>query len=137
MWCCNPEKLPLALAVIKTKYCHHFVLLFRKCLFFMWIWCFWWIYRIFHRKMAKDGNFLFWSMPEPMVTFLGIKNNTSPLAFFETLCIYTNAQSNLKIFSGFITKNFILQSYRLDPADLRQFTDCHYGISHLHVLGMP
>ena len=26
----------------------------------------------------KDGDFLFWSMPEPMVTFLGLKNHTSP-----------------------------------------------------------
>ena len=26
----------------------------------------------------KDGNFLFWSMLELMVTFLGIKNESSP-----------------------------------------------------------
>ena len=26
----------------------------------------------------KDGNFLFWSTLEPMVTFLGLKNSTSP-----------------------------------------------------------
>ena len=26
----------------------------------------------------KDGDFLFWSTPEPMVTFLGLKNHTSP-----------------------------------------------------------
>ena len=26
----------------------------------------------------KDGDFLFWSTPEPMVTFLGLKNQTSP-----------------------------------------------------------
>ena len=26
----------------------------------------------------KDGDFLFWSTLEPMVTFLGLKNQTSP-----------------------------------------------------------
>ena len=26
----------------------------------------------------KDVDFLFWSTPEPMITFLGLKNNTSP-----------------------------------------------------------
>ena len=27
---------------------------------------------------SKDGDFLFWSSPEPIVTFLGLKNHTSP-----------------------------------------------------------
>ena len=31
----------------------------------------------------KDDDFLFWSTPEPMVTFLGLKNHTSG-GFFET-----------------------------------------------------
>ena len=26
----------------------------------------------------KDGNFLFWSTPKPMVTLLGLQNHTSP-----------------------------------------------------------
>ena len=26
----------------------------------------------------KDGDFLFWSRPEPMITFLGLKNHISP-----------------------------------------------------------
>ena len=26
----------------------------------------------------EDGDFLFWSTPEPMVTFLGLKNHTFP-----------------------------------------------------------
>ena len=33
---------------------------------------------IFWPMGQKDGNFLFWSMPEPMVTFLGLKNHISP-----------------------------------------------------------
>ena len=38
----------------------------------------------------KDGDFLFWSTLEPMVTFLGLKNQTSPLRtfFFDSPCIY-------------------------------------------------
>ena len=27
---------------------------------------------------SKDGDFLFWSTPEPMLTFLGLKNHTPP-----------------------------------------------------------
>ena len=56
------------------------------------------------------------------------------LQYYQYLHKSTIKSKNI---SGFITKNFILQSYRLDPADFRQFTDCHYGVSHLHVLGMP
>ena len=33
---------------------------------------------IFWPMGQKDGDFLFWSTPEPMVTFLGLKNQTSP-----------------------------------------------------------
>ena len=33
---------------------------------------------IFWPMGQKDGDFLFWSTPEPMVTFLGLKNHTSP-----------------------------------------------------------
>ena len=33
---------------------------------------------IFWSMGKKDGDFLFWSTPEPMVTFLGLKNHTSP-----------------------------------------------------------
>ena len=32
----------------------------------------------FWPRDQKDGNFLFWSTPEPIVTFLGLKNHTSP-----------------------------------------------------------
>ena len=34
--------------------------------------------RGFWEMGQKDGDFLFWSMPEPMVTFLGLKTHTSP-----------------------------------------------------------
>ena len=34
--------------------------------------------------VIKDGDFLYWSMPDPMVTFIGLKNQTFPLgAFFR------------------------------------------------------
>ena len=33
---------------------------------------------IFWPMGQKGGDFLFWSMPEPMVTFLGLKNHSSP-----------------------------------------------------------
>ena len=33
---------------------------------------------IFWPMGQKDGNYLFWSTPEPMATFLGFKNYTSP-----------------------------------------------------------
>ena len=33
---------------------------------------------IFWPMGQKDGNFLFWSMPEPMVTFMGLKNHIYP-----------------------------------------------------------
>ena len=33
---------------------------------------------IFWPMGQKAGNFLFWSTPEPMVTFLVLKNHTSP-----------------------------------------------------------
>ena len=33
---------------------------------------------IFWPMGQKDGDFLFWSTPEPMVTFLGLKNHSSP-----------------------------------------------------------
>ena len=33
---------------------------------------------IFWSMGQKEGDFLFWSTPEPKVTFLGLKNHTSP-----------------------------------------------------------
>ena len=33
---------------------------------------------IFWPMGQKDGDFLFWSTPEPMATFLGLKNHTFP-----------------------------------------------------------
>ena len=33
---------------------------------------------IFGPMGQKDDNFLFWSTPEPTVTFLGLENHTSP-----------------------------------------------------------
>ena len=49
-------------------------------------------FRVFNdwRTMdQKDGNFLFWSMPEPMVTFLGLKKHT-----------FINLSSNYPVFYG-------------------------------------
>ena len=33
---------------------------------------------IFWPMGQKDSDFLFWSMPKPIVTFLKLKNHTSP-----------------------------------------------------------
>ena len=33
----------------------------------------------------KDGNFLFWSTPEPVVTFLGLKYNPSMFKTKQTI----------------------------------------------------
>ena len=78
------KMLPLALALIKTKNCHLFDPLEKNCPFSIKISLaiknskFSCEMSIFWPMGQKDGDFLFWSTPEPMVTFLGLKNHTSP-----------------------------------------------------------
>ena len=45
---------------------------------------------IFWPMGQKDGNFLFWSMPDPKVTFLGLKNHTFPYDVFFWNTLYND-----------------------------------------------
>ena len=60
---------------------------------------------IFWPMGQKDGNLWFWSMLEPVVTFLGLKNHTSPNeAFFKFFWQFKNIHFHLclKVISSFV-----------------------------------
>ena len=74
MWFFNPKNVTIGSGVDQNKKLPSFWPIGQKML-------------ILHENLEflmpgsmgqKDGDILFWSMPEPMVPFLGLKNHTSP-----------------------------------------------------------
>ena len=130
-----PEIWPLTLIMTKAQNCHLFPLFLTKKCTFSWLFCnilvesnFLYFFKVFWCLMIqKDGNFVFWSMPDQMFIFLVSQNHfhLPQTLFWDTL------------YSSFSkSRNFLISlSAVLDSLGVTEFENKWHYAGRIRIYG--